>query len=143
MKKTNLKKSLSLLVCMVLVAAMALTVIGCKDNQINNTLSSGVVEIQSSVKFTFIVLHKDGSENTFDITTDKATVGEALQSKGLIDGEEGPYGIFVKTVDDETLDYNADGYWWAFYIEGEQAMTGADKTPIESGKTYSFKAEKA
>ncbi len=143
MKKTNLKKALSLIVCVVLVAAMALTSIGCKDNETTGEMSSGITATQAKAEFDFTVVHKDGSEKSIKIVTDKATVGEALQSEGIIEGEDGEYGLFVKSVDGETLDYDADGYWWAFYIGDEQAMTGVDQTPIENGKSYSFKAEKA
>ncbi|MDO4608503.1 MAG: hypothetical protein Q4B40_04855 [Clostridia bacterium] len=143
MKKTNFKKLLSLIVCVVLVAAMALTSIGCKDNATTGEMSSGITATQAKAEFDFTVVHKDGSEKSIKITTDKSTVGEALQAEGIITGDQSEYGLFVKTVDGETLDYDADGYWWAFYIGDEQAMTGVAKTPIEKGKIYSFKAEKA
>ena len=42
-----------------------------------------------------------------------------------------------------TLDYDTDGAYWAFYINGEYAMTGVDATSIEAGASYTLKAEKA
>lgn len=42
-----------------------------------------------------------------------------------------------------TLDYDADGAYWAFYINGEYASTGVDSTNIEAGATYTLKAEAA
>ena len=60
---------------------------------------------------------------------------------GLISGEESQYGLYVKTVNGITLDYDKDGKYWAFYIGGEYAVTGVDTTEITAGSTYTFKAE--
>ena len=46
----------------------------------------------------------------------------------------------VETVCGETLDYNTDHMYWAFYIDGEYAMTGVDSTPAENGRTYRLEA---
>lgn len=142
MKKTNFEKALSLIVCIVLIAAMALMTSGCKNNKTED-ISSSVAVVQQKAEFDFTVVHKDGSEKAFKIVTTKQTVGEALKDEQLIAGDEGAFGIYVKTVDGETLNYDTDGYWWALYKGDEQLMTGADQTPIEDGKTYTFKAEKA
>ncbi len=152
MKKTNIKKLLSIIVCVVLVAAMALMTCGCKGNTPEDLTSDFSTaekadEIltlgEGETQFDFAVVHKDGSKKFYKINIDAKTVGEALQDVGLISGDEDQYGLYVKTVDSETLDYNADGYWWAFYIDTEQAPKGVDQTEIESGKQYSFRAEKA
>ena len=84
---------------------------------------------------------KDGKETQFEIHTDKESVGEALQELGLIDGEEGEYGLFVKTVNGITADYDADGVYWAFYINGEYANSGIDVTKITEGDSYALKVE--
>ena len=38
-------------------------------------------------------------------------------------------------------DYDKDGTYWAFYINGEYASTGVDSTTIKEGDSYSFKQE--
>ena len=48
----------------------------------------------------------------------------------------------MKTVNGITADYDADGVYWAFYINGEYAQTGVDTTPIVEGEEYSFRIEK-
>ena len=60
----------------------------------------------------------------------------------MISGEEGPYGLYVKTVNGITLDYEKDKAYWAFYEENAYANTGVDKTPVTEGAVYSFRAEK-
>ncbi len=146
MKKTNsIKRILSLLLCIVLIAAMALTFGACTADGGKDT---GKVEdpdpsqeAAQELSFKFVVVDAEGNEESFDITTDKKTVGEALLEEGLIEGEESEYGLFVKTVNGITADYDVDGTYWAFYIDGEYASTGVDSTDIVDGTTYSFKVE--
>jgi len=57
---------------------------------------------------------KEGSETQFEIHTEKETVGEALVELGLIAGEESEYGLYVKTVNGITADYDKDGVYWRF-----------------------------
>ena len=141
MKMTQLKKLLSFLLCFVLIAAMALTATACNDlfQKEENTTPE-----QTAIKksFTFIVVDKDGNETSFAISSDKKTVGDALLAEGLIEGENGTYGLYVKKVNGITADYDTDKTYWAFYINGEYAMTGVDATEIVEGATYSFKVEK-
>ena len=92
--------------------------------------------------FNFTVADKDGNESKFEIHTDKTTVGEALLDLGLIDGDAGDYGLYVKKVNGIIADYDTDKTYWAFYIGGEYAMSGVDKTPITEGESYAFKVEK-
>jgi len=73
---------------------------------------------------------------TFTIHTDKETVGAALMEHDLIAGDEGQYGLYVKIVNGITADYDIDRSYWAFYINGERAMTGVDLTPIDEGVIY-------
>lgn len=73
---------------------------------------------------------------TFTVHTDAATVGAALLDNGLIAGDEGPYGLYVKSVNGITADYDADQSYWAFYIDGEYATAGIDCTDITEGATY-------
>ncbi len=83
----------------------------------------------------------DGNETSFEIHTDQETVGEALAELGVIEGEESEYGLFVQTVNGITADFEKDGKYWAFYINGEYAESGVDATPITEGESYSFKME--
>ena len=70
------------------------------------------------------------------------SLGIALQNLGMLSGEMNSYGLYVKTVNGITLDYNKDGMYWGFYIDGEYAMTGVDMTEIVPGSTYTLKADK-
>ena len=147
------KKTTSWLLCMMLIVAMVFTTVGCgaKDSGANHqpqTEAQGSEGIQNNVlgegqtKFLFTVVDKDGNETNFEIHTDKKTVGEALLELELIDGEAGEFGLYVKTVNGITADYDVDQTYWAFYVDGEYALAGVDVTAIEEGAAYSFKVEK-
>lgn len=97
---------------------------------------------EGQMAFTFTVVDADGNETYFEIHTDKETVGDALLEHELIAGEEGDYGLYVKTVNGITADYDVDQSYWAFYINDEYAQTGVDATNVEDGAAYAFKVEK-
>lgn len=97
---------------------------------------------EGEVQFVFEIVDAEGSVTKMAVNTDKKTVGEALVDNGLVEGEDSEYGLYVKTVNGITADYDVDQTYWAFYIDGEYAMTGVDQTDIEAGSTYSFKVEK-
>lgn len=158
MKNVKNQKWTSIFLCMMLVVAMALTSVGCggKNQDAKNESSVAVqseanVEAsaaeatvlgQGNIKFTLTVVDQDGNETDFQILTDKETVGEALLDVDLIAGDESEYGLYVKTVNGVTADYDKDQTYWAFYINGEYANTGVDSTPVEDGAVYSFRIEK-
>ena len=79
---------------------------------------------------------------TFTIHTDKVTVGEALMEHELLEGEQGAYGLYVKKVNGMTADFDVDGYYWAFYIDGDLALTGVDGAKMEEGVTYQLECTK-
>lgn len=157
MQMKRSKKLLSFILCMALIVAMALFTTGCNGSTGKSTPSGAGTEVnartesnvqadsnqlgEGSTKFTFTVVDKEGNETQFEIHTDKETVGEALTEQGLIAGEESEYGLLVKTVNGITVDYDKDGRYWAFYVNGEYAQTGVDSTTITDGDSYSFKVE--
>lgn len=89
-------------------------------------------------RFMLTVTFKDGNMKAYNVSTDETTVGAALSALGLIEGEQGDYGLNVITIDGERADYNEDGAYWAFYVNGEYAQTGVDSTEIAEGSTYHF-----
>lgn len=151
MNNKTARKWLSFILCLALIAAIALTAIGC--DQANNpetpeTTAAGdettpiTVKGEGATVFYFNVVDKDGNVTKFEIHTDKTIVGDALLELGLIAGEEGPYGLYVKTVNGITADYETDGTYWAFYEGDDYGMTGVDLTEIKTGATYAFKVSK-
>lgn len=101
-------------------------------------LSSRETAVDGSKEITVVVVHKDSSEKTFRYSTDAEYLGQALLEESLIQGEEGPYGLMLSTVDGETADWNVDQSYWALYIGEAYATTGADGIVLTDGGEYSL-----
>lgn len=91
---------------------------------------------EGTTVFRLDVTDKEGVTASYAIHTDAETVGAALSNLKVISGENGLYD----TVFDETLDWNADHMYWAFYIDGVYAPTGLDETPINENAVYALTA---
>lgn len=146
MKKSLFSRLLLLLLALWLVATPALCLTSC--GKANPTAASPYEAEKSkeigtgNATVMFRAVLPDGSVDDTYLHTNAATVGEALLGAGIIAGDEGPYGLYVKTVCGTTLDYDRDGLYWAFYVDGKYGLTGVDTTPIEAGVLYEFRAEK-
>ncbi len=143
--KEILRKNFRSVLSLVLVAAMVLMFAGCGQNQGEETPEPSQNQQEVVEKsFTFEVTELDGTKKEFEVKYDtEEFVGEALVNEKLISGEVGQYGLMVDTVNGQKYDYTEDGAYWAFYVNGEYAMTGVDTTPIKDGEVYSFVATKA
>ena len=151
MNNATARKRLSFILCLALIAAIALTAFGCDKAQNSDPSDTSLTEAETAAPtvkgegatvFYFNVVDKDGNETRFEIHTDKTTVGDALLELGLIEGDPGDYGLYVKKVNGITAEYEVDGTYWAFYVGDEYGMTGVDLTNIEAGATYAFKVSK-
>ena len=94
MNKFSMKKLLSILLCIALIAALALSTVGCSKNDKTEPVASaeasgGTVSMgEGETMFLFNVVDPEGKESHFEIHTDEKTVGAALLSLGLIAGED-------------------------------------------------------
>ena len=96
---------------------------------------------EGATKFTISVTDYDGVKTVCVVNTDEKTVGDALEKLGLVEGEEGVYGLYIKKVMGIRADYDLDGKYWAFYIDGNYATKGIDLTEITAGTQYELKVE--
>ena len=87
------------------------------------------------VHFTFVVTHDDGTEKTFEIETEKKTLGEALLENNLVVEAAGSSGLY-DTVDGETAYWDDGEAWWCFSCNGESLMVGIDDTELTDGASY-------
>ena len=83
MKKNSFKKWLSVIGCMVLIAAMALITTGCTENPetpmtTGGTVGKAKVMGDGATVFQFIAVDLEGKQSAFEIHTDEKTVGAAL-----------------------------------------------------------------
>ena len=153
MKNNSIKKLLALVLAFVLTAAAALT--GCSTTPAETTAppaetteapaeTQPVTELgEGASNFGLTIVDKEGVTHLYRVHTNVGMMGEALTEVDLIDGEQGQYGMYIKSVLGQVLDYETDGMYWAFYVNGEYAMTGVDQTPVEHDAQYMLKAEAA
>lgn len=125
----NQEKSTKKAVIALLILLAVIAVLLCVYRFTRGETSEG----QKTV--TIHVIHKDQSVNDFEITTTREYLGEVLTDEGLAEGENGPYGMFIRTVDEETAD-EAGQEWWCITKGGDQLNTSVDQTPVTDGDEY-------
>lgn len=156
MKLFSIRKLISVVACLLLIAAAIVSLGGCGkttqetttvpdsvDTSVNEETTAGEINVvgEGQTVFTFEVKDKDGNPTLFEVHTDEKTVGDALVNLRLIKGDEGAYGLYVKEVNGIVADYEVDGTYWALYVNGEMAATGVDEIEAENGATYTFAVE--
>ena len=120
-----MKKIISLL----LALAMLFTLAACGSKE---------AAPAEPVSFKVIVTDLEGNESTYEYTSNAPSVGEALVAEGLIEAHEASFGLFIDAVDGIAADWDNDQTYWAFYINGEYAVTGIGETEITAGATYNL-----
>ena len=124
------------LFAILLALALVLSMVACAPVVEKQDETTGGDTGKTLASFTVVVVHKDGTEKTFTYETDEEFVGPVLQKAGLIQGNDGQYGLEITHVDGEKAVYAEDNAYWAVYEGDEYAMQGIDTTPVVDGKTY-------
>jgi len=122
----NKKTIIAVIVLVVLVAAAAVC-----------WIAFGPQAQQGSKTITVEVTHLDGTVKTFEIKTDEEFLRGAMEQEGILQGREDTYGLYVLTVDGETVDEEAH-QWWCVTQSGEQVNYGVDSLPIADGDHFEF-----
>lgn len=75
---------------------------------------------------------------TYEVRTDAEFLRQAMEeTEGLsFSGTESEYGMMVDTVNGLIADYNANGSYWAFYVNGEYCNYGIDTQPVLDGDRF-------
>ena len=124
MQKKNNKGVIALIIVLVLAAA-ALVIWQTNKRETQ----------QGGKEITVNVDHLNGDDTTFTIHTDEEYLRGALEQEDLIEGTESEYGLYVLTVDGETVDEGAQE-WWKLTKGGEMVNSSADSTPIADGDHF-------
>jgi len=134
-----MKKILAIILCVTLILLA-----GCSAAPQTNstTVTDGQTVGEGSVSFPLTIVDKEGNEINITVKTNQETVGGALLELGIVEGEDGSYGLYMTHVNGIPAIYEEDGTYWAFYINGEYAVTGVELTPIVEGESYKLIVEK-
>ena len=90
-------------------------------------------------KTVMVTVVTDDNSVKFTLNTDKDTLGDALKEYGLIEGDNGSYGLYVKKVNGIRADYDSDKAYWAFFKDGSPLEAGVDSTQINSGDSFEIR----
>lgn len=130
--KNNRKLFALVLVFVLVIAALAAAYFAFKPKAQagSKSISIEVIDNQSTSK-------------KYAVKTDAEYLRQAMSdAEGLeFSGSEGEYGLYIDTVNSVTADYNADGAYWSFYINGEYCNYGVDTQPVADGDAFVIKYE--
>ena len=134
MKKNFIfNRALAAILALICMLSMALSLVSCSNDGDANESDTG-----TPITITIEVIGPDGTSKEHTVSTDSSqNLRQALEGAGLISGDEGAYGLYVKVVDGITADYDIDGSWWSLTKEGV-LCSGVDSTPIADGDHFEF-----
>ena len=137
-----MKTTIRSIIAFILVITAIFCVTSCKKDEIDvegmwqQATYKVDTELGNGSKTVMVEFKMEEKVITFTIHTDKETVGDALIENDIISGDESEYGLYIKVVNGITADYDIDQSYWAFYVNGEYAMSGVDTTQIDETATY-------
>ena len=126
-KSGNKKLIIGLIALVVVIGAFAI---------IYNVFRAKPTEGSKSI--TINVVNSREETTSYSVKTDAEYLRQAMEeAEGLtFSGTESEYGMLVETVNGDLADYNADGAYWSFYVNGEYCNYGIDTQPVEDGDAF-------
>lgn len=140
-----MKKTISSITAILLAALFVFSFAACSEKPETPEVSGGVwdnatyhedTELGKGSKTVQVEVKAEDKSVTFTIHTDKETLGEALIEHKIVEGEDGPYGLYIKTVNGILADYDIDQSYWAVSKNGESSATGIDSIKFLDGEHY-------
>lgn len=94
--------------------------------------------VEGSKEITIEVINSAGESTMYELKTDAEYLEQAMEeAEGLdFEYEDGPYGATVHTVNGEKADYNTDGAYWGFNVNGDYCNYGISEQPVEDGDAF-------
>ena len=133
-------KTTTRILLLLLALLMGLSLMACADVDKTGAWETATydrdTELGEGAKTVTVKVIADDQELTFTIHTDKDVLGDALLEHKLIDGEDGPFGLYVKKVNGIVADYDVDQTYWNFTKNGVLMPVGVDSAEIADGEQY-------
>jgi len=126
-KKSGIKLIIGVVVLAAIIAAFVM---------VYRTFSAKPAEGNKSI--TIEVIGKEADSIVYELHTDVEYLRQAMdEADGLtFSGEESEFGLMIDSVNGETADFNADGAYWSFYVNGEYCNYGIDTQPVYDGDQF-------
>ncbi len=139
-------KNVTRLTLLLLALLTALCFVACADVDKTGAWETATydrnTELGEGEKTVTVKVVAEEQELTFTLHTDKKILGDALLEHKLIDGEEGPYGMYIKKVNGIVADYDTDQTYWSLSKGGVDMMVGVDGAEIADGEQYELTKKK-
>ena len=143
MNEKKLKRSIGIIsIAMVIVAIMVVAVPMIAIFSPKGALSENNIATEQAIAvekaITIEVIDSAKKSVTYNVTTDAEFLRGAMDdTEGLeYSGDESQYGIMVKTVNGELADYDKNGAYWSFTVNGEYSNHGIDTQPVNDGDEF-------
>ncbi len=147
-----MKNSTQKILALLLVAIAVFSFASCKGEETPGTPENSLwstalytedTEFGVGAKLLGIEVRVGEKSIVFTIRTDAEFVGEALMENGLVEGSEGPFGLYISHVNGIKAVYEEDGAYWGFLDrDGELMSTGVDMTTFVDGDVYELRYTK-
>ncbi len=131
-KKCNKKALIGVVALVAVIAVMAAAFMAFRAKPVAGSKEI-LIEVVDNVQKT----------TTYELRTDAEYLEQAMEeAEGLtFSGTEGPYGLMITTVNEVVADYNVDGAYWSFYVNGEYCNYGISEQPVLDGDIFTIKYE--
>lgn len=128
-QKSNKKVIIGIIALVVVIAALAAVYFVFRAKP-----------VEGSKAITIEVVNKEKETKSYELKTDAEFLRQAMEeTKDLtFSGTESALGMMVETVNGETADYNVDGAYWAFYVNGGYCEFGIDSQPVVDGDKFTI-----
>ena len=128
-KKSSKKTVIGVIILVALIAALGIVYAVFREKPTEGTKN-----------ITIEVVNKEQETSSYEVQTSAEYLRGAMEeAEGLtFSGTDSEFGLTVDTVNGETADYNTDGAYWAFYVNGEYCNYGVDSQPIADGDVFTI-----
>jgi len=91
------------------------------------------------------VVDAQGQVVTYNHRTDQEYLVDVFEEIEdlTVEGEQGPYGLYIQKVNGLQAIYEVDQAYWSLYVDHEYGQNGADTQVVIDGTTYTLAYEKA
>lgn len=134
MEKTNNKKKI--VIGVVVLAVLVVAALGMY-------LFFGQKPTAGSKKITLDIVYVDGSQDDYELQTDAEYLLDAaneIEDLKIEGHNDGSY-FYIDSINGVSADYDADGAYWAIYVDGAYGNYGIAEQPIEDGGSYEIRYE--
>ena len=131
-------KKLLCVLCVLCISVLCFSSCGKKntENIWSDALYTEDTKLGEGEKTVYVDVVAEGKKVVFTLCTNAVTLGDSLVETKLVSGENGAYGLYIKSVNGIVADFDKNGAYWSVTKGGEYLMSGVDDINISGGEHY-------